>query len=145
MREGCCSSAGAGVGDTLPRRFRTSSNADWIIGIRLSSKVLVIDELIIDWTVSSCWRLNPLSMCRGVWVSVSVSDSWCPAGPASSGTGETVGWRSGAFPLDAAEAFGAIALMILMILVILVVLVILVILANRLAQLRGRLGLLDRL
>jgi hypothetical protein len=68
-----------------------SSNADWIIGIRLSSKVLVIDELIIDWTISSCWRLNPLSIYYGVWVSVSINDNWYSAGLASSGAGETVG------------------------------------------------------
>jgi hypothetical protein len=79
-------------------------------------------------------------MCRGVWVSVSARDSWLSAGPtSSSGTGETVGWRSGAFPLGAAEALGGIVSMVLM------VLVILVILANRLAQSRSRSGLLDRL
>jgi hypothetical protein len=77
-------------------------------------------------------------MCRGVWVSVSAS--WCSsAGPASSsGTGETVSWRSGAFPLGAAEALGGIVSMVLMVLMILE--------ANRrLAQSRGRSGLLDRL
>jgi hypothetical protein len=83
-------------------------------------------------------------MCRGVWVSVLAS--WCSSiGPASSSRiGETVGWRLGAFPLGAAEALGGIVSMVLMVLMILVILVILE--ANRrLAQLRGRSGLLDRL
>ena len=66
-----------------------------------------------------------------------------PEGPtSSSGAGETVGWRSGAFPLGAAEALGGIVSIVLM---VSMVLMILVILANRLAQSRGRSGLLDRL
>jgi hypothetical protein len=108
---------GAGVGDAVWNRGCGSWSWSWfvIISCREGSSSSRMDRLItvltIELMVFSSYILNALlPIYRGVYIIISrlgVATGSCSDSPDSSESGETVGWRSGAFPL---ALFGAIVL-----------------------------------